>query len=150
MSEKKIKIGQEILRTKFTVESCKIKEMATAMGDPNPIYYDTNKAREAGYKDIIAPPTFGMPLKRWGHGFDHPTYCSMIDVNPLFMMHGEQEFIYYGEINPGDEITGIERVVDIQEKPSLFLIVLAIDFYNQDEIHVLTSHLTIAERKGGK
>jgi acyl dehydratase len=148
MTEKKIKIGQEIQSFTNTVASCKIREMATAIGDPNPIYFDSNKAKASGYKDLVAPPTFGLPLKRWGsEGLEHSVYASMLDVDPFLMMHGEQEFIYYGEINPGDEITGIERVTDIQEKSKLFVIVTDTDFYNQDGNHVLTSRFTIIEKK---
>src|SRR5690606_5251185 len=36
----------------------KIREFADAIGDPDPLYRDSEAARERGYADVLAPPTF--------------------------------------------------------------------------------------------
>jgi len=35
-------------------------EYAQAIDDPNPVYRDLDAARQAGYPDVIAPPTFAV------------------------------------------------------------------------------------------
>jgi acyl dehydratase len=44
--------------TPYEVSRLKIMEYAQAIGDPNPVYRDLDAARQAGYPDVIAPPTF--------------------------------------------------------------------------------------------
>lgn len=46
--------------TPYEVSRVKIMEFAEAIGDPNPVYRDPAAARLAGYRDLIAPPTFGV------------------------------------------------------------------------------------------
>jgi len=46
----------------------KIREFADAIGDANPAYRDRAAAKELGYPDVIAPPTFGIIVtSRAGH-----------------------------------------------------------------------------------
>lgn len=44
----------------YEVSRLKIMEYAQAIGDPNPVYRDLDAARQAGYPDVIAPPTFAV------------------------------------------------------------------------------------------
>jgi len=145
---KKVKKGKPTVSVSYEVERGKIKEFATALGDFNAVYFSQEEAIKQGYRDIIAPPTFGLPIKRWGCGItDHVEYCKILDVDPQMIMHGEQEFLYFGELNPGDQLSGQEYITDIFEKPSLFQIVCETKFYNQNGKHVLTSRFTQVELK---
>jgi len=117
VASKNIKIGQIIGSFEFRVEAGKIRELALAIGDPNPVYYNSNTAREKGYRDIIASPTFGFAMNFWG-GADFDLLVRALELNPLRILHGEQEFQYLGEINPGDLVQCCTTVSSIEEKKS--------------------------------
>lgn len=105
------KVGFEFPRFSMTVELGKIKEFVLAIGDDNPIYTDVVAARQAGFNDITVPPTFMEVLDMWnGPNFMH--ICQHLGLNPVMVLHGEQEYKYLADIYPGDVITGQCRVVD--------------------------------------
>ena len=56
------KIGQRFPPFPVRVEQVKIRELALAIGDNNPIYQTTEAAQAAGYPAIPLPPTFGTRL----------------------------------------------------------------------------------------
>ncbi len=47
-----------ILTKSHKVEYGELRRFAAATGNDNPIFFDSDAAREAGYKDILAAPTF--------------------------------------------------------------------------------------------
>ena len=146
MSGKNVEIGQEIADFEFDVEKGKLREVALAIGDLNPIYLDGNAAREMGYRDIIAPPTFGVIIGLWG-GADFEVLVRVLEMNPLKVLHGEQEFLYYGEINPGDVLSGCTKLTGFEEKKSMYVFVIETEYVNQRDERVLVSRATIIERK---
>jgi acyl dehydratase len=141
--------GREVQSFTYIVDASKIREMAQAVGDSNPIYFDRVSAQNKDYKDVIAPLTFGLAIKRWGSDLDWATTCAKLGIDPLRVLHGEQEFIYYGEINPGDVITVREKVVAVEEKAKIVLVMLECEYKNQHGERVLTSRQTFVERKKG-
>ena len=46
----------------YEVSRVKIAEFADAIGDGNPLFRDRDAAREAGFPDVIAPPTFAIVI----------------------------------------------------------------------------------------
>lgn len=146
MSPKSVKAGQELASFSFTVERGKIREVVRSIGDPNPVYTDPDFARSEGYRDVIAPPTFGIVIDLWG-GSDFAAMCSTLEMDPVKVLHGEQEYRYYGEINPGDVITAKQRLAGLAEKKSMCLFVLETEYENQRGEKVLVSRNTVIERK---
>lgn len=143
------KEGMEFPEYAFDVERGKIKEFVQAIGDPNPIYVDKGYAVKEGYKDVIAPPTFGVCIDMWGGpGFEK--LCEVLEINPVRVLHGEQEFEYFKEINPGDRITARTKVASIFRKEGksgpMNLISLHTTYRNQDGEIVLASRMLIVER----
>ncbi|MGT2491993.1 FAS1-like dehydratase domain-containing protein [Cupriavidus basilensis] len=51
-------IGHEIGSSVLPVERGRLKFFAKAIGETNSVYLDESAAREAGYADLPAPPTF--------------------------------------------------------------------------------------------
>lgn len=147
MDDRSRLIGKQFPSLTFAVERGKIKEFAMAVNDPNPVYYDREKAREQGYRDIIAPPTFGTVIDYWG-GMDFMKMCVFLQVNPVMVLHGEQEYEYFGEINPGDEITATTVVSGCQEKKNMYVLTMDTDYVNQRGETVMKCRHTIIERKG--
>lgn len=146
------KEGLELPPISFAVERGKIKEFVRAIGDPNPIYVDPEAARAAGYRDVIAPPTFGVCAAAWG-GPDFETLCRLLEVNPLMVLHGEQEFEYFGEINPGDELLGRTRVTKVLRKKgrsgAMNFFFLETVYENQRGEKVLVARKVLVERLEG-
>lgn len=89
-----------------------IRAYAATIGDHNPAFHNVDAARQLGYPDIIAPPTFPFTL----------TYKSLANV--LFdpdlgldygqVVHGGETFDYIRPIHAGDELTVTTTIADIR------------------------------------
>ncbi|KYD08601.1 MaoC family dehydratase N-terminal domain-containing protein [Heyndrickxia sporothermodurans] len=130
----------------FTVERSKIKEFALAIGDDNPIYYDIEAAKKEGFRDIPIPPTFPTVIEMWG-GLDFETIIQELDLNPLMVLHGEQEYEYFSDIYAGDTISCYAKVTSHVEKKRMDLITIE-SVYKREEEVILISRSNIIERKG--
>lgn len=146
MSGKNVKVGQEIASFEFNVEKGKIRELALAIGDDNLLYLDVNAAREVGYRDIIAPPTFGFIMGFWA-GADFDVLVRSLEMNPLKVLHGEQEFLYFDEINPGEVLSACCKIRSFEEKKSMYVFGLETEYFNEKGGLALVSRATIIERK---
>jgi acyl dehydratase len=133
----------------FEVDKSKIRELAQALGDDNPIYYDDEAARAAGLPGIVAPPTFPTLFKMWGEGGSSP-HIKTLGGNVLRLLHGEESYEYFGYISPGDLITGQTKVVSIDEKKGrssrLDIVKLQTDYRNQRDELVVVGRTTIVIR----
>lgn len=108
-------IGKPLSPTTFEVERGKIREFASAIGDTNPLYHDPEAARAAGYEDLPIPPTFPTTFSHWGKkAKDAPPE----DLGFPFarVLHGEEEYTYLAPIYPGDTLTGVRTLLNVEEK----------------------------------
>ncbi|MGE6260763.1 FAS1-like dehydratase domain-containing protein [Heyndrickxia sporothermodurans] len=140
------KTGLKFTIDSFQIESGKIKEIAMAIGDNNPIYYDKCTAIKEGYEGIPIPPTFPTVIEMWG-GLDFETLIKKLDLNPLMVLHGEQEYEYYSDILAGDIISCSAEVISHIEKRRMDFITIEV-VYKRDGQVVLISKSNIIERKG--
>ena len=51
-------IGKTYEPVLYAVGREKIREYARAVGESNPVHLDLDAARQAGYRDLVAPPMF--------------------------------------------------------------------------------------------
>jgi acyl dehydratase len=137
-------IGFDFPSFTFTVERGKIREFAMAIGDDNQIYVNQNAAVEAGFADVTIPPTFPTVIDFWG-GADFFEMVQSLELNPLKVLHGEQEFEYHGEVYPGDELSVTCKVVDAKSKSRMNLITLESVYTNQRGETVLIGRSTVIE-----
>ena len=113
--------GWNFLPTLLRVEKDKIIEFAIAVSQKenkeqiNPIYYDEEAAKKAGYQGIPIPPTFPTSSFFWtGGGLMGTVKTLGIDLSKL--LHREEEYEYFGNIYAGDVITRKMKVIDMLKK----------------------------------
>ncbi len=102
-------VGKESEPRVYEVEKGMIRKFAEAIGDPNPLYYDEEYAKNTRHGGIVAPPTFVAYFKAG----------PMPEVDGLPWspkLHGDDEIEFYRPIRPGHVITARARVVDVFEK----------------------------------
>ena len=151
----KSKLGLEFPAYTFTVEKEKIIEFAVAVSlkenkeQINPIYYDEEAAKKAGYQGIPIPPTFPTNTFFWTGGGLMATIKTLgIDLSKL--LHREEEYEYLGSIYAGDVITRKMKVVDMLKKGKrdriVEVTVLESELINQRGELVLKSRTRLMER----
>jgi acyl dehydratase len=94
------------------VEKGAIRRFAEAIGDFNPIYYDDEYAKAAGFPTVVAPPTFPASFH------SAADLRELLGVGIKSLLHAEQTFEYERPIFAGDRIYVATRVAEVLEKPS--------------------------------
>ncbi len=122
----------------------KIREFATAIGDPNPLYRDVEAARAAGHPDVIAPPTFAAALTLpAGHQvISDPD----LGIDYSRVVHGEQRFVHRRPIRAGDELQVVVTVDNIRVAAGNDMLTTRADVSTVDGEEVLTAYSTIVAR----
>lgn len=80
----------------------KIREFASAIGDPNPAYHDVAAAAALGHADLVAPPTFAIVLSM--KAMETVVFDPELGLDYSRVVHGEQSFSYERPIVAGDEL----------------------------------------------
>ncbi|ASN06160.1 MaoC family dehydratase N-terminal domain-containing protein [Virgibacillus necropolis] len=128
----------------FEVEKRHLRKFAEAIGDANPLYFDEEYASNTPYGGLVAPPTF--PMAVGANGGDLP-----LELDTRRMLHGEQEFIYYYPIRPGDRLECQMKVADLYEREgksgSMQFLVLDTEMKNEEGKTAAISRTNIIYRK---
>ena len=130
-------IGREQPSASMEVEKYPLKLFAKAIGETGPIYIDEEAARNAGYRSLLAPPTYVLCL----YTMAMPDGMKMIHelgINPAHFLHAEQKFRYHAQICAGDRLEFRTRIGDIYEKKNgaLEFVVTETAVTNQQGAHV--------------
>jgi acyl dehydratase len=139
--------------TPYEVSRLKIMEYAQAIGDPNPLYRDPDAARQAGYADVIAPPTFAVVVAL------PASIAAVLETvpgtgNPV-IVHVEQRFEYARPIRAGDVLHAEAAVVGIREPRGVAMVTTRTEIRAADGEQVCSAWATLAklpsaaERGGG-
>ncbi|HNY67055.1 MAG TPA: MaoC family dehydratase N-terminal domain-containing protein [Deltaproteobacteria bacterium] len=144
------KVGKEYAPIVWEVERGKIRELAKAIGDPNPIFQDREAAIKEGYKDTPAPATFLTVPMMWSTSM--PFVITDLAINFMMVLHGEEEYEYYQEIYPGDVITATPKIAAIEEKTSksgrkMDMVTVELLYTNQRNEKVARARSLLVERK---
>lgn len=98
--------------TPFLVGREHIRQFARAVGETSPLCYDLEAAKEAGYPDLLAPPTFlaaaipgrlGVPVEDPALGLDYS-----------LIVHGDQQFSLRRPVVAGDELVVVGTISNIR------------------------------------
>ncbi|MFC1892445.1 MaoC family dehydratase N-terminal domain-containing protein [Chloroflexota bacterium] len=105
-------IGMEFGPFVYEVEKGAIRDIAGAIGDPNPLWQNVEYAKAARYGGIIASPTFLFALR-----IDEVTQRITTLKCPLKdELNGGSEIEYLAPIRPGDVITVRAKINDVLER----------------------------------
>ena len=104
------KIGKSYPPFEYEVGREKIREYANAVGETNAIYHDRDAARNAGFRDVVAPPMFAVVYSAGAMG---PAILDPeLGINLMLMLHGSQEFFWSEPVCAGRRgTTGVLSVL---------------------------------------
>jgi acyl dehydratase len=147
----KSKVGQSFPPFTIEVERGKIRELALAIGDDNPIYLSKEDAQAAGYPDVPLYPTSPTKFAFWGNRKMIGQLASL-GINLARVLDGEMEYEYLAPIYPGDTLTGVMTLVDVKSRQSqggtsMDLLTIEIDYTNQHGTNVLKARQVIIVRE---
>jgi hydroxyacyl-ACP dehydratase HTD2-like protein with hotdog domain len=146
--------GREYPVREIEVTVRDIQKFAYATGETDPVHFDVEAARAAGYRNVVAPPLFYYvlrvePFHRRPVSELEPDGSPSEDVPPMEAtrgMAGETSLQLPEDICAGDTISVHKRLVDIYEKegrsgPLVFL-QFEYRFVNQEGKTVVVEQFT--------
>ena len=123
-------VGKEFASAEYEVGREKIREFANAVGEASPVHQDRDAAKEAGFRDVVAPPMFCVVYSAPAMG---PVILDPeVGINLATMLHGSQEFEWDEPVCSGDVITTTPTVKEIYEKDGKGFYVFESTSVNQD------------------
>jgi acyl dehydratase len=111
-SKVKQMVGKATRPRSFEIEKSHIRRFATAVGEENPIHSDEAAALSAGFKSLVATPTFAAALDA-----TEPLLVEL-GLDSRSTMHAEEEYEYFRPVQAGDVITVVHKVADTYDKPA--------------------------------
>jgi hydroxyacyl-ACP dehydratase HTD2-like protein with hotdog domain len=115
--------GQEHRAYLGSIPRLLVQRFAAAIGDADPLYWDTAAARAAGYPDIIAPPTMLTSIRGWTGGplEDELRPDGSVPETEVYLpgvrrMGAGQRVEIVSQTHPGDEISVVQRIIGAYAK----------------------------------
>jgi len=130
MAVKTDAVGKQWPGVSFGVEADRIRAYAGAIGEENPVHHDADAARDAGFRDLVAPPMFCVVYSAPAMG---PALLDpAIEMNFAAMVHGGQEFVWGEPVCAGDSIETTVSCKEIRERGGMGFYVFESVSRNQD------------------
>ncbi|MBO9524101.1 MAG: MaoC family dehydratase N-terminal domain-containing protein [Nocardioidaceae bacterium] len=145
-------VGVETSHDLGQITAVMIRRYARAIGETNPLYYDTDVARAHGHADIVAPPNFVTAVSVWDEG--PPEEGLRSDGVPLSaleslpaqgvrVMGGGEDMEFHAPITAGTSVVERTAMLDaelVQGSKGAFIVVrYRHEFVDQDGRLLLTS-----------
>ena len=125
----------------------KVREFARAVLSEAALHHDPEAAREAGYSDVVAPPTFAIVVQ------DATLQQLLSDeeaaVDFSRVVHGDQRFTYSRPIVAGDELTGVMTVTSVKQLGGNSMVTSSTEVSDATGAHVVTAISTLVVRAEG-
>jgi acyl dehydratase len=138
-------IGRQLPTFLATAEAGQLRFFAKAIGETNPIYFDEQAARDAGYPGLPLPPTFLFSLE-----FQIPSnaWRDELGIVTARILHGEESFRYHRMAYAGDTLRFDVRIADIYDKKggALEFVVRETRVTNQHGEHVADLRSVLVQR----
>ena len=113
----------------------KIREYCHVLGIENPVHFDAAAAKEAGFRNVVAPPMFVVVYSAGAMG--PVLFDPEVEMNFAAMVHGGQEFEWGEPVCSGDLITTTPSCKEIYEKDGKGFYVFETRSVNQDGAEVV-------------
>jgi hypothetical protein len=101
------------------VDKLQIRLFARAVGHTDPIFYDEDAAKAAGYRSLVAPPGYlGTPVYNPRTSAADMGFGRQLEpARPLKrVLNGGTEIEYFDDICAGDVLEAVGYTSDIQER----------------------------------
>lgn len=108
-------IGTTLPEYSIEVEKYPLRLFASAIGEFDPIHHDEDAAAAAGYRSLVAPPTYVVCLNVMANP-DPNALFKRLGVDPARILHGEQQLSFHSPICAGDRVFFNSRIHDIYDK----------------------------------
>lgn len=112
--------GHETPPVQIEVERGRIRFFATVLGETDPLHFDVEAARAAGHPDLVAPPSFFMPIEAMADEerarLGHPSLLQLLRCDFRRLLHGDESYSYHGLVFAGDTLRFDTKIVDFYEK----------------------------------
>ena len=128
----------------YEVSRVKIAEFATAIGEQSPLCYSVEAAKQAGYPDVIAPPTFAIVIAITSSA--QVTHDSGLGLNYARVVHGEQSFEHSRPLHAGDVVVWQATIESVRQVRDMTMLTTATQIRTVDGEHVCTARSTLVER----
>jgi acyl dehydratase len=130
----------------YAVDAPSLAAFAAAVGSQDPVHTDREAARAAGYRDVIAPPTFAVTIAQQCDRQLVEDPQAGIDYSRV--VHGEQRFVHHRPITAGDEVLGTLSVDSIREAGGHAMVTTRTELATTAGEPLCTSTSTIVVRGG--
>jgi hypothetical protein len=140
--EMRAQIGSTSPPWTMEVTTTSVRAFARGVGYTDPVYFDSDAARRAGYRNLPAPPTYlGTPVFIPGRSddtFSQPKAARQgVNHGLKGLLDGGTETEYFADICAGDTLTITSRIaaLDVRTSPNLGKMLIMTSestFTNQD------------------
>ncbi len=122
----------------------KVREFARAVFSQNPLNLDPEAAVAAGYRDVVAPPTFPIVVQE-------RTLAQLLadpdaGIDFTRVVHGDQRFTYTRPIVAGDELTATLTVTSVKSLGGHSMVTSDTAIVDATGAHVVTATSTLVVR----
>ena len=122
----------------------RVREFARAVFASSPVHHDPEAARQAGYRDVVAPTTFAVVMQEITLAQMLAEPDSGIDFGRV--VHGDQKFSFSRPIVAGDELTARLAITSIKTLGTNSMVTFESTVRDADDAHVVTALSTIVVR----
>jgi len=122
----------------------KVREFSRAVFASSPVNFSVEAAREAGFADVVAPPSFAIVLQQLT--LDQLIGAEDAGIELTHVVHGAQQFTYTRPIVAGDELTAQLSVTSIKTLGGNAMITAESAVHDIRGEHVVTAVSTLVVR----
>jgi acyl dehydratase len=128
----------------YEVSRVKIADFADAIGEPSELCRDRDAAVKAGYRDVIAPPTFAVviSMRAAAEAINDPG----LGLDYSMVVHGQQGFSHSRPLHAGDVVVATTTIESIKSVGAMSMLATSTDIVTVDGEHVCTAKSMLVER----
>lgn len=124
--EMKAQIGKESPPWTFELTTTSVRGFARGVGYTDPVYFDLEAAKKAGYRSLPAPPTY-LGTAVFIPGRSNDTFSGPSEGQPTIkhglpgVLDGGTETEYFEQLCAGDSLTVVTKItgLDLRESKAI-------------------------------